>query len=93
MSGMTPIFVATRSKYYQTPTKPVMENDATDTTSTSTPPTFGPLHIERSSNDSIIRPPPKGVIWKSSYNPNARASQHYNIVEDLAQAPSMLSAL
>ena len=27
------------------------------------------------------------------YDPNARATQHYNIVEDLAQAPSSMSAL
>jgi hypothetical protein len=41
----------------------------------------------------VIRPPPKGVIRKSSFNPHARAAQNYNIVEDLAQAPSAMSAL
>ena len=29
----------------------------------------------------------------SSYNPNAHATQHYSFIEDLAQAPSVMSAL
>ena len=33
------------------------------------------------------------MLQKSSYNPNARAAQHYNIVEDLAKAPSTMSTL
>lgn len=33
------------------------------------------------------------MLRKSLYNPNARAAQHYNIVEDLAQAPSAMSTL
>ena len=70
MSGTTPVSVATRSKYYHTPTKLIVENDDTNTPSTSTPPSSGPLHIERPSNDSIIQPPPKGVLHKSSYNSN-----------------------
>ena len=58
-----------------------------------TPPTNCPLHLERSSLDTVLRPPPKGVIRKSAFNPHARATQNYNIVEDLAQAPSAMSAL
>ena len=37
--------------------------------------------------------PPKGVIHKLTYNPQARAAQNYNIVEYLAQSPSAMSAL
>ena len=37
--------------------------------------------------------PLKGVIHKSTYNPRARAAKNYNIVEDLAQSPSTMSAL
>jgi len=37
--------------------------------------------------------PPKGVVHKSTFNPHARAAQHYNVVEDLAQAPSAMSTL
>ena len=33
------------------------------------------------------------MLRKSSYNPDARAAQHYSIVEDLAQAPSAMSTL
>jgi hypothetical protein len=38
-------------------------------------------------------PPTKGVVQKSAFNPHARAAQNYNIVEDLAQAPSVMLAL
>jgi len=86
-------FVATRSKDYPPPEKPLVEKDTTDVPSSSTPSNFGPLHIKKPSTDSIVRPPPKGVFRKSSYNLNAKASQHYNIVKDLAQAPSTMSAL
>ena len=65
-----------------------MEKEVTNTPSTYTPPSFGPLHIERPNNESVIRLPPKGVLRKSSYNLNARAAQYYSIVEDLAQVPS-----
>ena len=37
--------------------------------------------------------PPKGVFSKSKHNPNARATQKYSIVEDLAQVPCAISAL
>jgi hypothetical protein len=33
------------------------------------------------------------VVRKSAFNPHARAAQNYSIVEDLAQAPSAMSAL
>jgi hypothetical protein len=58
-----------------------------------TPPTNGPLHLERPSLDTVLHPPPKGVVQKSAFNPHARAAQNYSIVEDLAQAPSAMSAL
>jgi hypothetical protein len=58
-----------------------------------TPPTNGPLHLERLSLDTVLRPPPKGVIRKSDFNPHACVAQNYNIVEDLAQAPSTMLAL
>ena len=45
------------------------------------------------STKPIVQPPSKGVLCMSSYNPNACASQHYNIVADLAHAPSAISAL
>jgi hypothetical protein len=57
------------------------------------PPTNGPLHLERPSLDTVLHPPTKGVVQKSTFNPHARATQNYSIVEDLAQAPSAMSAL
>jgi hypothetical protein len=36
---------------------------------------------------------PKGTIRKSIFNPSTRATQNYNIVEDLAQAPCAMSTL
>jgi len=77
----TPINVATRSKDYQNPTPAIgKEKEAAPSSST---PSSGPLHIERPNPDSTMWPPSRGVLWKSLYNPNARAAQHYNIVEDL----------
>lgn len=93
MQGSLPISVATLSKYYQTPQKKIMEKQANDMPSTCTPPSFGPLHIERPNKESILQPPPKGVHRKSSYNLNIRVAQNYSIVEDLTQAPSVMSSL
>ena len=56
-------------------------------------PTSGPIHIERPGTEPVVWPPSKGILRKYSYNPNACAAQHYSIVEDLAQAPSTMSAL
>jgi hypothetical protein len=55
-----------------------------------TPPTNSPLHLERLSLDIVLRPTPKGIVRKLAFNPHARAAQNYNIVEDLAQAPSTM---
>jgi len=87
MAGTVPVNISTRTKDYPSAGK---EPEVP----TSAPPfSSSPLHIERPSTETPIRPPPKGVLRKSSYNPNARAAQHYNIVEDLAQTPSAMSAL
>jgi hypothetical protein len=59
----------------------------------SAPPTNGPLHLEQPSIDTVLRPPPKGVVQKSAFNPHACAAQKYSIVEDLAQASSAMSSL
>ena len=51
------------------------------------------LEIEKPTPELVVKPPYKGVLRRSSYNLNARAAQHYIIVEDLAQTPSAMSAL
>jgi hypothetical protein len=47
-----------------------------------TSPPNGPLHLEQPGLDTVLHPPPKGIVQKSSFNPCA--TQNYNIVEDLA---------
>ena len=50
------------------------------------------LHIERSVADLVILPP-KGALRHTMHNTSTCAAQNYNIVEDLAQASSAMSAL
>jgi len=87
----TPINVATRSKYYQTPTPTIRkEKEATPSSSALS---FGPLHIKRPNPNSAIQPRSRGLLRNSSYNSKTRATQHYTIIEDLAQVPSAMSSL
>ena len=51
-----------------------------------------PLSMEKPTLDMILHPP-KSTLWKELFNPNARATQFYNVVEDLAQAPCVMSTL
>ena len=51
-----------------------------------------PLSIEKPTLDMLLRPP-KSTLWKVVFNPNARATQFYNVVEDLAQEPCQMSTL
>ena len=51
-----------------------------------------PLHIENPSKDTMSHIP-KGVLKRSTYNLDAHASQNYNIVEYLDQAPCEMSTL
>jgi hypothetical protein len=50
------------------------------------------LHIENPIIDSVLLPL-KGTIHKLDFNPSACATQNYNIVEDLAQAPCAMLTL
>ena len=51
-----------------------------------------PLHLEKYPHDIVIIPP-KSTLKKTTHNPNAKAAQHYSIVEDLSEAPCAISAL
>jgi hypothetical protein len=86
---------------YDTPVKrdkPKITNSPTSdplpssTNPPSVSPPSGPLQIEKLSFDSILHPP-KSTIRKSTFNPNSRVAQNYNIVEDLSQAPFAMSTL
>ena len=41
----------------------------------------------------MILHPPKSTLRKAVFHPNARASPFYNVVEDLAQEPCVMSTL
>ena len=41
----------------------------------------------------MVLHPPKSTLRKVVFNPNARAAQFYNVVEDLTQAPCAMSTL
>ena len=41
----------------------------------------------------MILRPPKSTLQKAVFNPNARAAQFYNVVEDLAQEPCAMSTI
>lgn len=82
------VLVSTRSKDYGNPSS--SNNWATDQPSAST--TTSPKVVPSIIPELTIKPP-KGVIHKSTFNPCARATQNYNIVEDLAQSPSAISTL
>jgi len=88
------IAIATRAKDYS-PSKEKVDDtppSLVQLTPTNSPPN-GPLHLERPNLDTVLCPPPRGVVRKSAFNPHARAAQNYNIVEYLAQETSAMSSL
>jgi hypothetical protein len=95
------IDLTTRSTTYDTPAKPdkgkvtngtLLDPSPSSVSPPSVSPPSGSLQIEKPMFDSILCPP-KSTICKSTFNPSSRATQNYNIVEDLAQAPCAMSAL
>ena len=55
------------------------------------PPT-NDIHIEKHVLDAVLRPP-KSTIQKLVFNPSARATQYYNVLKYLAQAPCAMYTL
>jgi hypothetical protein len=97
------INLTTLSKTYNTLGNPDKGKDTNDTdtllypspSSISPPsvnPLSGPLQIEKPTFGSILCPP-KSTNCKATFNLSSRATQNYNIVEDLAQASGAMSAL
>ena len=80
--------LATRAKNYEK--QPEGEPSA-QADSPLIPQSNGPLTFKKTTFEAPSRPS-KGTLWRT-HNLNVRATQHYNIVEDLAQAPCAMSAL
>ena len=91
---MSHVRIATRSRDYDSKSlvdgKEAKSSHSNPSTSA---PGSDPLQIEKPNPDLVIKPPTKGVLRKFAFNPHARAAQNYNIVEDLAISPSVMSAL
>ena len=82
-----------RAKTYDTNIDKQSNGSTSSLPSTTSPPVSNTsLQIEKPIYDNVLRPP-KGTIWKLTFNPSTRATQNYNIVEDLAQAPCAISTL
>ena len=81
----------TREHGYDPPLEKKPDDIPSEKPSNSTPPPNNGLHIEKPILEAIFCPQ-KGTICKSIINPNAHASQYYNIVEDLSQEPCAMSA-
>jgi hypothetical protein len=81
------VAISTRAKNYDSP-----EGDSLPKDPPSTTPPNGPLTLEKPTIEPALHPP-KGVLRRTTHNPNARATQHYSIVEYLSQAPCAMSAL
>jgi len=82
------VLVSTRNKDYGNPSS--LKNQATDKLSTLTrtsPEVIPSIILELSIKAA------KGVVHKSTFNSRARATQNYNIMEDLAQSSSAMSTL
>jgi len=69
MAGTIPIHISTQTKEYLS-----FAGREPEVPSSAPPSSSSPLHIERPSTETPIRPPPKGVLQKSSYNPNSHAA-------------------
>ena len=78
------ILVSTQNKYNGSPATDQPTTSKMNPSNESVPPPVIP---------KLTIKPSKEVIHKSTYNPRAGAAQNYNIVADLAQSPSTMSAL
>ena len=83
------IDLTTRAKSYEK--QPKGEHSAT-IGSPSMQQSNGPLTFDKLTFDTPSRPS-KEALWRTTHNLNAQVAQHYNIVEDLSQAPCSMLAL
>ena len=92
--AMSQVMVATRSQDYGTKNHVIGKQTKKSSQILAISPTVSePLQIEKPNPDIVIEMSTKGVLQKSAFNPHARATHNYNIVEDLAISPLAMSAL
>jgi hypothetical protein len=76
-----------RAKNYNSPESDYLPKDPPITI-----PPNGPLTLENPTTEPAICPP-KGVLRRTTHNPNAQETQHYSVVKYLSQAPFSMSTL
>ena len=91
MSNET-IHLNTRAHSYDPPPKKKPNEVPANKPLASTPASSNGLHINKHMPNAIFHPP-KSTLHKSVINPNAHATQYYNIVEYLAQEPCAMLTL
>ena len=95
MMSSDTIILKNRSQIYDKPTEKKEDNSSSrKAPSTGSPDSSStvPLTIKKPTLNMILCPP-KSTLRKAVFNPNARAAQFYNVVEDLAQEPCAMSTL
>ena len=95
MMSSDTISLQTQSQIYDKLADKKEDNSSLGKAPSTSSPEFsstGPLTIEKPNLDMVLRPP-KSTLRKVLFNPNARAAQFYNVVEDLAQEPCAMSTL
>ena len=73
MSNETVVLTTRAKTYNTTPDKQVNESPPSQPSTTTPPLSNGSLQIEKPIFDNVLRPP-KGLIRKSTFNPNVRAA-------------------
>jgi hypothetical protein len=77
-------FIATRAHDYKNTESDEKGKEAVKPSS--------PFQIKNTMGKTMTRIP-KGELKKASHNPNVRAAQKYDVVEDLSQTPCRMSTL
>ena len=95
MMSSDTINLQTRSQNYDKPTDKKEDHSSLGkypSTSSAEPSSTITLSNEKPTLDMVLRPP-KSTLRKVVFNPNARATQFYNVVEYIALAPCAMSTL
>ena len=89
MMSLDTISLQTRSQSYNKPVDKKEDNSSSGkspSTGSLESSSTGPLTVEKPNLDKVFHPP-KSTLRKAIFNPNDRAAQFYNVVEDLCYTP------